>query len=189
MIWNVRMGLSAAIVLACLVSSLAAQPPAADGRQMVVSGAGVVTLRRPPTALGMNVTLSGKGKDAKQAMGSLQDRREAARLLLKSLKADMDSVKFSDPYMADAESDQRNQFEQMVRARVTASAPLRRPRRRRATALPALSAPSPRCIARAPRRSATRGRAHAGRVQTTASAPTPAASATGRPAPASRSPR
>jgi hypothetical protein len=121
MLRKARRGLSAAIVLALAVASLAAQPPATDGRHTVVSGAGMVNLERPPTVLMMSVELTGKGKDIKEALGKLKDRREAARLLLESLGADMDSVKFAEPGTSNVASDQRSQFEQMVSARVTVS--------------------------------------------------------------------
>ncbi len=121
MLRKVRRGLTTAIVLAVAVSPLTAQPPAIDGRHTVVSGAGMVVLERPPTVLMMSVELTGKGKDMKEALGKLKDRREAARLLLESLGADMDSVKFAEPGTSNVASNQRSQFEQMVRARVTVS--------------------------------------------------------------------
>lgn len=111
---------AALAVVAAAVSPAAAQygrlMTAMDGSQpsYTVVGAGAVTLSRPPTALRMHVELSARAATLEEALEKIKARREAAIMQLEILKADMDSVKTSNPTMSSTESEQKKQMEQMI---------------------------------------------------------------------------
>ena len=70
-----------------------------SGRQ-AINGMGRVPLHREPTRLRMYVQVAAKGKNLKEALAKLKDRREAATLELERLKADEKSIVFSSPSLS-----------------------------------------------------------------------------------------
>ena len=83
-----------------------------------VSGTGTAVLKRPPEVLRVHVELTAKGKDLKEALAKLAERREAARLQLAGLGAVKESIKFGETALTSEKTDRQRQMEMMVRERV-----------------------------------------------------------------------
>ncbi len=83
-----------------------------------VAGMGTSSVSRPPEVLRMYVELTAKAATLEEALASLKERREAALLQLKMLKADMDTVETGAPGPAAGPSAERRQMEQMVLQRM-----------------------------------------------------------------------
>ncbi|MHC4398167.1 MAG: SIMPL domain-containing protein [Planctomycetota bacterium] len=86
-----------------------------------ITGTGTATLERAPGAVRVHVEIFGRGKTLEEALVSLKDRREAARMQLESLGADRGSVNFGPPSLSNPETEQKRRFEAMVMQRMRAT--------------------------------------------------------------------
>jgi len=84
-----------------------------------VSGSGAATIERQAETLRMNVELLAKGKDLKDALAKLAERRQAAEEQLKKLGADAKSIKFGEPHISAGQNNQQAQMQMMMRQRMT----------------------------------------------------------------------
>jgi len=66
----------------------------------------------------MHVELVAKGKTLEEALTNLKDRREAARVQLEGLRADMGSVKVNAPRVSGQQSEQKRRMERMLMERM-----------------------------------------------------------------------
>jgi uncharacterized protein YggE len=98
-----------------LSTAISAQEPEPAG----VSGEGTVTLERPASRMRMTIELSEKGPTVKEALAKLSERREAAKLLLQTLDAAKQSIKFAKPGLAAEDDSQRRQMEAMLQERIS----------------------------------------------------------------------
>lgn len=97
-------------------------PAGAQEMAAVVVGGGEHTLRRKPTFLQMDIVLTARGKTLKVALDALAERKQAASLLLATLKADKDSITFGDSEISAEEEQQRMMFQQLIAQRVAQGA-------------------------------------------------------------------
>jgi uncharacterized protein YggE len=113
-IWNwIAAGILLGLVLA---PSASAQYGLSGG---VIAGTGTVTIERMPDGMRMNITLSAKGKDLKEALAAMKDRIEAAKTQVASLGADKASLKVESPKLTAEDSNmQRRQMEMMMMERM-----------------------------------------------------------------------
>src|SRR5260370_22601616 len=88
----------------------AGDPPGPDG---TVTGIGVVELKKQPNVLRVQIELLAKGKDLKEALARLKDRREAVKVRLAALNAVPESIAFGDPSLGPDRTQQQKQFEAM----------------------------------------------------------------------------
>ncbi|MCE9546274.1 MAG: SIMPL domain-containing protein [Planctomycetia bacterium] len=105
-------------ILAVSISLLAANTARADQKNPgEVSAVGTTTLALRPKVLRIQVDLLGKGKDLKTAMANLRDRRDAVKIQLGTLKADMKSLTIGPPATAGAGGPQEQQIRAMIMQR------------------------------------------------------------------------
>jgi len=83
-----------------------------------VAGIGQVKIRTKPSLIRMHVELVAKGKTLEEALTNLKDRREAARVQLEGLRADMGSVKVNAPRVSGQQSEQKRRMERMLMERM-----------------------------------------------------------------------
>jgi uncharacterized protein YggE len=83
-----------------------------------VNSEGLVTLKRQPEVLRLQIELLAKGQDLKEALSKLKARREAARAKLLEFGANEKSIEFSESRLSSGKSDQRRQMEMMIRRRL-----------------------------------------------------------------------
>jgi uncharacterized protein YggE len=101
------------VLTTCLMAVPAgAQSPAPPGG--TVTGLGFVDLKRQPEVLRVQVEILAKGKDLKEALARLKERREAARSRVAALGAIKDAVVFGEPALSSEKTDQQKQLEAMV---------------------------------------------------------------------------
>jgi hypothetical protein len=91
-------------------SALLAQSPSGQ----MISGAGTVTLQRPPSALRMYVEVFARGKTLEEALAKLKDRKEAARMQIEGLRGDPKSIEFDAPRLSNLKSEQKRRMESMI---------------------------------------------------------------------------
>ena len=103
--------LALAVSIALLAASVAQAQQKSSGE---VSGVGASTLTLRPKVLRVHVELLGRGKDLKSAMASLKDRRDAVKIQLGTLKADMKSVTIGPPVKAGVGGPQEQQMRAMI---------------------------------------------------------------------------
>jgi uncharacterized protein YggE len=96
--------------LACALA-LAPPAPAADG---TVSASGTAEVALPAKALRVQVQLMTSGKDVKEALAKLHERRAAAKTLLASLGASADAVVFGEPAVSLEQNVRAQQMERML---------------------------------------------------------------------------
>lgn len=101
-------------LLAFSAAHVSAQAPP-DG---TVTGTGITVLKRSPDFLRLRIDLSVKGKDLKEALTKLKERREAVRSQLATLGADKTTIAFGEPMISNERVDPRRAMEIMVRERV-----------------------------------------------------------------------
>lgn len=108
------------IVLGVLVIGLICghEARAQSGKGGTIAGAGSAEVKRPPQFLRVQVELLAKGKDLKEALVKMKERREVIKLVLGKLDALPDSVAFSDPALGSEKTDQQKQFAAMVAQRL-----------------------------------------------------------------------
>jgi uncharacterized protein YggE len=85
-----------------------------------ITGTGTAVENCRPTALRMHVELLAKGKTPEEAMAKLKDLSDAARLQVEALGAAKGSIELSSPRLSESQSQQKKQFEMMVRQRLSA---------------------------------------------------------------------
>jgi uncharacterized protein YggE len=83
-----------------------------------VSGSGAVVLKRKPEILRMFVEISAKGKNLKEALDKLKDRRDAVEKRLAEIGADKDSIKIDSPKIPPVDPNRQRQLQQMVQMRM-----------------------------------------------------------------------
>lgn len=104
---------SAALILAALVPALSQAQSSAPG---TVMGNGVVTLKKQPEFLRVQVELQEKGKDLQEALAKIKERRDAARKRLVALGAADKAVEFGETQVS--QSTERQMMEMMLRDRL-----------------------------------------------------------------------
>jgi uncharacterized protein YggE len=102
-----------------LVSSVAqAQFAPGDG----VGGSGTATIKKDAQILRLQISLLGKGKDAKAAVEKIKARRAAAEAALQKLAASPGAVEFGSMTVVPDKTDQQRRMEVMVRQRMQGGA-------------------------------------------------------------------
>lgn len=101
--------------IAAQASLVAAQEPG------VVSAQGRNELERWPAEMIVRIDLMGRAATLEEALQTLEKRKEAAQLLLKSLGADMETVEYGDPTTSNIVSQGQEQMQQMIRQRIQRS--------------------------------------------------------------------
>lgn len=86
----------------------------AGGRPGTVSGTGVSELEKLPGVMRIHLDLEASAGSLKEAIEVLKTQKESARQALEKLAADMDSVKFGQTSISDAQSEQQQQMAQMM---------------------------------------------------------------------------
>lgn len=79
-----------------------------------ITAEGVATIKRPPSLLRMTMILTARGKTVDEAMQALKDRRNAATVSLKKLKATPDSIEFGDAALS-GDGNERSEIQRMMR--------------------------------------------------------------------------
>src|SRR5713101_2603991 len=87
-----------------------AQQPAAG----TVTGRGTVESKRTPEILRVQVEVMAKGKDLKEALARLKERREAAQKNLETLGATPPSIEFGNALITDEKSERQKMMEMMM---------------------------------------------------------------------------
>ena len=119
---------SAGVFFACFCSTLpAASAQYVGGGSPSVSGSGTAIIERPAETLRVEIDLLAKGKDLKDALGILKQRRKAAEEQLAKLGADAKSVRFGAPQISAPDNDQQRQMQMMIRSRMMQRRGGRRP--------------------------------------------------------------
>jgi hypothetical protein len=90
-----RMFLPVLVVCALCAGVASAQVPLGPS----IAGNGTATLKKEPQILRLQIDLLAKGKDLKEALTKLKDRREAATKKLAELGATADSIRFEDTHI------------------------------------------------------------------------------------------
>jgi uncharacterized protein YggE len=83
-----------------------------------VNGTGSVELKRSPDTLRIQVEVLAKGKDLKEALAKLKERREAALAQLTALGVAATAVEFGEPAITSEKTDRQLQMERMVKQRM-----------------------------------------------------------------------
>jgi hypothetical protein len=82
--------------------------------QGTVSATGSAELKRPAEALRVQVELLAKGKDLREALARLRDRRESARKQLAALGADLAAIEIGEATTGGDKGERQQQMEQMM---------------------------------------------------------------------------
>ena len=99
-------------ICACAVALFfAADRASAQG---TVSASGSAEVKRPAEMLRVQVELLAKGKDPKEAMARLKERREAARAQLAALGAPADAIEIDEATLGGDKGERQQQMEQMM---------------------------------------------------------------------------
>jgi len=85
----------------------------------MVSGDGTVTITLQPEVMRLRIDLLGKGKDLKEALAKLKDRREAARKKVLELGATEKTIEIAPAGTSVGKADERRQLQMLVRARMS----------------------------------------------------------------------
>jgi uncharacterized protein YggE len=96
---------------------LITSPAAAQQQDGQVTGVGSTEIKRPAEVLRVQVELVVKGKDLKEALTKLKERKEAAKAQLAGLGMAQDAVVFGETAIAAGQTDQQRQMEMMVMQR------------------------------------------------------------------------
>lgn len=86
-----------------------------------VSATGRQLLQRSPSQMAIRIELSGRGPSLKEALAQLEERKEAAGIILKSLGADMETVTYGDPTTSSASGVSQGKLQAMIRQRISRS--------------------------------------------------------------------
>jgi len=79
-----------------------------------VTGHGAVELKRTPDVLRLHIEVLAKGKDLKEALARLKDRRETSQRFLEALGAVHTSIEFGEAAITDERTDREKQMEMMM---------------------------------------------------------------------------
>lgn len=104
-------------LLASLLSCSFLAAPALGQEAGQVSGSGSVEIKRPAEFLRMQVELTAKGKDLKEALTKFKERREAVAAQLAALGVAKSDVHFGETAVTSAMTDRQRQMEMMVMQR------------------------------------------------------------------------
>jgi uncharacterized protein YggE len=85
--------------------------------QGTVAGSGSVEIKRPPEALRVQVDLLARGKDVKEALAKLKERREAAVAQLTGLGVPKAAVVIGEPTLSSDKTQRQQQIERMMQMR------------------------------------------------------------------------
>src|SRR5436190_18809394 len=88
-----------------------ASAPAADG---TISATGTAEVALPAKALRVQVQLTASGRDVKDALAKLQERRTVAKALLESLGAPAMAIVFGEPGISLEQNARTQQMERML---------------------------------------------------------------------------
>ncbi|HEV3257073.1 MAG TPA: SIMPL domain-containing protein [Gemmataceae bacterium] len=112
--------LSIAVSLVILASVAAVPAPALGDNppEGTVTGQGVVELKRRPEWLRIEVDVVAKGKDLKEALAKLNERRKAAQARLEKLGAVKSSIEWGEPALSPEKTDRQRRLEMMVSSRL-----------------------------------------------------------------------
>jgi Protein of unknown function (DUF541) len=105
-----------ACTLALVVPLATAAEQPAEGN---VAGTGSVEIKHLPEVMRVHVEVIARGKDLKDALAKLKDRKEAARASLTALGASKEAIEFSAATVTSDKTDQQMQMERMLRERVS----------------------------------------------------------------------
>ncbi|HET6883076.1 MAG TPA: SIMPL domain-containing protein [Pirellulales bacterium] len=125
-----------AIVLALPLTPSATASAQFAGGMSSVSANGTAVIERPAETLRMEVELSAKGKDVKDALAKLKQRRKSAEEQLAKLGADTESIRFGPPQVNSGENGQQRQMQVMMQQRM-----MQRRGSRRSSQKPAVKPP------------------------------------------------
>ncbi len=107
------------ISAALLVSPAWAQSPSgASGEKSVVTAQGSAEIKRPADIMRVQVEVVAKGKDTKEALAALKERRAKIEKKLADLGAAKESITFSEAGLTEDKTDRQRQMEMMVRGRL-----------------------------------------------------------------------
>jgi uncharacterized protein YggE len=84
------------------------------GQSGNVSGTGAVKIEKQPTVMRMKIDLIAKAGSIKEALKSLEDRKNTARKQLEELGADTESIKFGAASVSSEQSEQQQQMLMMM---------------------------------------------------------------------------
>lgn len=93
---------------------------AQTGKGGTIAGAGAAEVKRQPQFLRVQIELLAKGKDLKEALGRMKERRDVLKLVLGKLDALPESIAFGEPALGSEKTDQQKQFAAMVSQRLRA---------------------------------------------------------------------
>jgi len=85
---------------------------------VVVSGHGMVAVKKRPTMARMHLALSGKGKTIEDALADLKAKREKAVAFLEELGADKKSIEPGTPGVSREDAQRRRELERMIRQKM-----------------------------------------------------------------------
>ncbi|WP_158265594.1 SIMPL domain-containing protein [Blastopirellula marina] len=108
-------GLALLGALAANVSTAVAQEPG------IVTTQGQSEIERWPTQLVVRIDLIGRAGTLQEALETLEKRKEAAKLQLKTLGADTETVEYGDPTTTNVVNQGQQQMQQMIRQRIQQS--------------------------------------------------------------------
>src|SRR5208282_3769298 len=112
---NIPRTAPAVIFLATLLLPTAVH---AQTETATVTGHGTVELERAPESLRVQVDVLAKGKDVKEALARLKERRESAQVHLEGLGAPAPSFMFTRAVIGDEKTERQKQMEMMMGGRV-----------------------------------------------------------------------
>jgi uncharacterized protein YggE len=84
----------------------------------IVTGTGTVEVKRLPEALRVQVEVLAKGKDLKEALSNLKNRKKSAEQQLVKFGFTKEAVRFDEPMLSSDKTDRQRQMEMMVRDRI-----------------------------------------------------------------------
>ena len=102
--------LVALALFTCLPAGVCAQ----GSTPGTVTGHGTVELKRVPDVLRLHIEVLAKGKDLKEALARLKDRRETSQRFLEALGAVHTSIEFGEAAITDERTDREKQMELMM---------------------------------------------------------------------------
>ena len=83
-----------------------------------IAGNGTAEIKRQPQFLRVQIDVLAKGKDIKEALGKLKERREVIKLQLGKLEAVTETVAFGEPALGSEKTNQQRQMEMMIGQRL-----------------------------------------------------------------------
>jgi hypothetical protein len=104
--------LSMTVVLLAGLASRAEAPPG------TVTGVGAYELKRQPEFLRVHVDVLAKGKDIKESLAKLRERRLAAQKSLEAMGAAANAIEFGDPTVTTEKFDRQQSMQRMMMAQM-----------------------------------------------------------------------